>query len=95
MAFSQRRGLDKHLITHTTPSIPCEVCGKLVKTKETLYTHLKTVHSLTREGDEVPVGMEKKSKLVELVPSPCEVCGKVIPKRNAVLCSKRNYKFHS
>lgn len=83
MAFAQRRGLDKHRLTHAQANIACELCGKLVKSKDSLDKHLKTAHTVdmedqvTEDGLTIKVKIPKPRKAAVDAPGPCEACGKV------------------
>ena len=79
--------------------IPCDVCGKVLKTARTLASHLEKVHKIASKSQtlsgqcfpEVPVPInddELRPSLEELLPSnKCSVCGKV-------LASKKNLDTH-
>ena len=47
--LSCQRNLSQHMITHTTPSIPCDQCGKLFKRKDAVKSHIKKFHMQVRE----------------------------------------------
>lgn len=46
--FRTKASHDLHILGHSEPTIPCEVCGRLLTNKKTLTGHLKT-HSGERK----------------------------------------------
>ena len=82
--LSCQRNLNTHMITHTTPSIPCDQCGKLFKRKYAVKNHIKKFHMQIKEKmcDQCDKSFADARHLREhvlaihekLKPFGCEVC---------------------
>ena len=82
--LSCQRNLNTHMISHTTPSIPCDQCGKLFKRKYAVKNHIKKFHMQIKEKmcDQCDKSFADARHLREhvlaihdkLKPFGCEVC---------------------
>ena len=82
--LSCQRNLNTHMISHTTPSIPCDQCGKLFKRKYAVKNHIKKFHMQIKEKmcDQCDKSFADTRHLREhvlaihdkLKPFGCEVC---------------------
>ena len=82
--LSCQRNLNTHMISHTTPSIPCDQCGKLFKRKYAVKNHIKKFHMPIKEKmcDQCDKSFADARHLREhvlaihdkLKPFGCEVC---------------------
>ena len=84
LTLSCQRNLNTHMISHTTPSIPCDQCGKLFKRKYAVKNHIKKFHMQIKEKmcDQCDKSFADARHLREhvlaihdkLKPFGCEVC---------------------